>query len=143
MEHVLKTAVGVFIGGLAAAFAYEGITTIRMEIAAKKVVHAINQSAEESRRQSAIAQQAAAERAATDAQARAAAEQVERVRQAEMQRQIAAAQNAQLNNSAAKEEAWKRFYQPSDACRASWTGDCADAFIKAKRAFDAQYIPPR
>ena len=35
--------------------------------------------------------------------------------------------------------AWERFYQPSHECRRDATVECANAFIRAQRAFSEQY----
>jgi hypothetical protein len=41
-----------------------------------------------------------------------------------------------------KEAAWVRYYKPSPGCAAAGQSiDCSNEFIRAKRAFEAQYRP--
>lgn len=41
----------------------------------------------------------------------------------------------------AKAQAWEKFYQPSAFCREHATVECANLYIRARRAFDAQWPP--
>jgi hypothetical protein len=136
MDDVLKIATGVFLGGLAAIFAWEGIHVIALEVAAreaaKQMQAATQQAAEQSRLQ-----------AEATAKARAAADQAARTQQAQMQRQQADASAQAQAWKEARETAWKQFYQPSEACRVNWTGECANAFAKAKLDFQAIHGPDK
>lgn len=58
-------------------------------------------------------------------------------RQLEDQR-AAAAHAAHIAKTKDRDARWKRFYQPSPPCRSNpGTVDCANEFIRARRAFDA------
>lgn len=122
---VIKIALGVFIGGLLAAFAYEGIVAWRLEQAAKQVSQAL-------KNQQAVQDQSRLEQERLHQNRQLAAEQ---------QRQKAAAIHAErVAAEKRKEAAWLNFYQPSITCRADPSrGDCADAYIRAKKAFEATY----
>jgi preprotein translocase subunit SecF len=97
-----------------------------------------------------------------DAQARATAQAREQALQraqlrhqkakqeeAKRQLQLAQAQQVQsqmpthnqqgLEAQARKEAAWNKFYQPAPQCMHDATVQCANAFIRAKRTFEAQY----
>lgn len=126
---VLKIALGVFIGGLLAALAYTKIIALGVEYAAREATAAMDKElkamAEKNR------QQAEAQRLQREAQENARAEHA---------RQQAAAQQEALARSARKEAAFKRFYQPSRLCEIDpVTVPCVDAYLAAKRRFDAQY----
>ena len=136
MEIVFKTAVGVFIGGLAAALAFTEIQTVRIEIAAKKALSQIASEVEQASDRQAKAQQAEALR-----QAKIKADEWQRMQAAQ---NMAAQMEAQeLVSKRAEEAAWDRYYQPNAACKANWTGNCADDFIVAKRKFKEHYRPSR
>jgi hypothetical protein len=133
MDDVLKIAIGVFIGALAAAFTWEGIQTIRVEITLKRLAD----DAKRATQQMQATQQAqqATQQAMRDGQAR---DQQERQKQAQE-----AAQLQQLRKQD-KEDAWKRFFKPTESCvRDAIQGDCANAYIRAKTMFESQYQPTR
>lgn len=44
-----------------------------------------------------------------------------------------------LQREQAKAQAWEKFYQPSAFCREHATVECANLYIRARRAFDAQW----
>jgi hypothetical protein len=70
----------------------------------------------------------------------AAAESEARKQREEFARQQAAAEQAR-RATADTEDAWKRFYQPSAACReaqSAATVECVNEFVKAKREFQAR-----
>jgi len=130
LADLCKIAVGVFIGGLAAMFAYEGITAWRLEQAAKRATAELQRQAQQlqiqqhqqaQQREDAVRQEsarAAAERAANEDVARLIRERRER-----------------------KEAAWQRFFQPSSACRIdSATLPCANEHMAARKRFEAGYV---
>lgn len=91
--------------------------------------------------------------AATQQQAVAQAARVEAERLAE-QRRIAEGQRVAeqlkrqaLDRAEAKEQAWKRFYQKPVRCDDSrggtWSTECANEFIRAKRDFELRYAEGR
>ena len=126
---LVKIALGVFIGGLAAMFAYEGITAWRVEQAlikeANKVKQAQRKADEREAKEQADREQRSAERR-QQAQARHDAYQ--------------ASQALQRARAQRKESAWAAFYQPSQACTLDpTTASCANEFISARKRFEAQY----
>jgi hypothetical protein len=84
------------------------------------------ESAEKMRRR---LEAAAAEQQAEQARVTAAKAELE----AMAQRKAAEAAEA-ANRSAG----WEQFYKPNPSCRTSWTVDCANAYIRAKRRFEEQ-----
>jgi hypothetical protein len=87
---------------------------------------AAEEAAERARRASLVAD------AATEAQARQQREEIAR-RQAETQQTRQSTEDS--------EEAWKRFYRPSERCRGpamSTAVECVNEYIKAKREFQSR-----
>jgi hypothetical protein len=87
------------------------------------------------------------EQAKRDAQAREAMRQANLERQeaarlqviAQRQRADEAAQRAALEAADRKEKAWAKFYRKPTACNDAVTLECANANIRAKRAFEDKY----
>lgn len=122
---IAKIALGVFIGIMSANAAEEAIAKWRLEQASKQMLQELNAMKESERRaeQHRLQQQ-------KDQQDQQRRLQLERDLQRQ-QRDLAVKR---------KEQAWANFYQPSYTCRLdALRADCADAHIKAKRAFEAQY----
>ena len=74
-------------------------------------------------------------------EAEAAEQEAEQVRATAARAQLEAA--AQLKAAEAAEAArraasWDQFYRPNPSCKTSWTIDCANAYIRAKRRFEGQ-----
>ncbi len=127
---VVKTSLGVFIGGLAAMFAYEGINALRFEYAARQLVQQAQQQAQQ--------QQKAARAEALRQQQQQ--QQIQQQRQEEL-RAAKLLQRLERERRARKEAAWVAFYQPSASCRDDPVNAvCANEHISAKRRFDAQYV---
>ncbi|WP_311223464.1 MULTISPECIES: hypothetical protein [unclassified Acidovorax] len=127
---LVKIAMGVFIGGLAAMFAYEAITAWRVEQAAKRAVAELQRETDrirsQERQRAQQAEQAKREEAERTAQQRVADEQASRALRERRER---------------KEAAWQRFYQQSDSCRHdSATAPCANEYMAARKRFEASYI---
>lgn len=127
---LVKLSLGVFIGALAALFAYEAINAWRLEQAARQLVQQAEQQGKAARVQAARQQQQELEN---------------QRRQEEQQKAITMAdqlaQRLERERRARKDAAWNAFYQPSPACRAdAVTAACANEHIAAKRRFDAQYV---
>ena len=122
---VVKIALGVFIGAMAAVFTYEGVLAWRAEQAAKQVMQELK--AMEDKQQ--LANQQRLQR------------QKEQQDQHRKQRLEADWQRQQQELAAKrKEQAWASYYQPSYTCRVDPSrGDCADKHIRARKAFEAQY----
>lgn len=120
---LVKLSLGVFIGALAAMFAYETINVWRLERAARQLVQQAQQQEKASRAQAARQQQQREENQQAISMANELAQRLDRERRAR------------------KEAAWNSFYQPSPACRTdAVTAACANEHIAAKRIFDAQYL---
>ena len=92
--------------------------------------------AEQLARQEAVARDA-------ESRALAAAQAVQRERlqaaQLEQKKLLIAKLNTEVDQKLKRDRAWEHFYRPSLQCRADWTVDCANALIKARGAFAAQY----
>lgn len=129
MELILKIAVGVFIGSLAAIFAWEGIHVVAARYAVMEANEAMKQSIRDQRKRDAVL-----------SRQRADEEAAQRVRDAETERAAAAAGMERERARVAKDAAWKKFYRPSAACQADGsTMECANAFMRAKTQFEGTY----
>lgn len=127
---MLQIALGVFIGALAALFAYEGISAYRMKLAAQDAAKEMKAAVD---RKNAAAAQA---RNRLEQQRQQAQEQEERQRQAQ-QAMIAEHRERQ----ARKDAAFQRFYKPSSACQADpATVPCANEYMQAKKRFEDTYV---
>ena len=127
---ILKTALGVFIGALAALFAYEAINALRLEYAARQLVQNLEKEQKNARAQAARQQQQQQENEQQQHEAQQAARMADQL-----------AQRLERERSSRKQAAWTAFYQPSASCRAdAVTAACANEHIAAKRRFDAQYV---
>ncbi|MDR0204046.1 MAG: hypothetical protein LBJ40_18025 [Delftia acidovorans] len=122
---VIKIALGVFIGGLVAALAYEQILAWRVNEALKEV---------QAQTQRATAQIQRSQELAEQQRQRDREEQDEQRRQAlEQARQEGLRQER-------KNAAWERFYQPPEVCKVdSATMPCVNAYMAAKKRFELQY----
>ena len=91
-------------------------------------------------RERALAEQSA-EKLRRRREAEAAEQEAEQVRataaraQLEAAAQLKAAEAAEATRRAAS---WDQFYKPNPSCKTSWTIDCANAYIRAKRRFEEQ-----
>lgn len=133
METILKIAVGVFIGALAAAFTWEGVQTVQVEIALKQASDKMKQTAMEIDARNKAQQ--IAEQTQRDKNAR---EQQQRQQQAEETRQL------QSMRDDDKKAAFSRFFQPTPECqRDRAQAICANAYMKARTTFESQYQPTR
>lgn len=132
IERIAQIAVGVLIGNLLTAAFIWTVMSWTIRVAAEDAAAALNASVERVGREQ-------RERAA-QAQASLLASQR---READAQRAAEAAKRAQIERETAKELAWKRFYQKPAHCDesrgGSWTVDCANEFIRAKRDFEQRY----
>ena len=127
---MLQIALGVFIGALAALFAYEAISAYRMKLAAQDAAKEMKAAVD---RQNAAAAQA---RNRLEQQRQQAQDQEERQRQAQ-QAMIAEHRERQ----ARKDAAFQRFYKPSSACQADpATVPCANEYMQAKKRFEDNYV---
>lgn len=133
MDEVLKIALGVFIGALAAAFTWEGIQAVRLEIAMEQAKMKMQEEIKISK-----ARQAERDRAQYEEQQRNQREAEEA-----RQRQIELAQ-IEIQRKRDKEDAFKKFWQPTPSCKADPVqNECANSYIKAQTIFNSQYVPIR
>lgn len=124
----LHIAAGVCIGILAATFITWRIALVVADQAAKEAIEQMRRITEQSQRDTKAARLADEQEAA--ARQRQAAEQLSKQ---------AAAQQEKADAAARREEAWARFYRKPKECETSWTGECANDYIRAKRRFDELY----
>lgn len=122
---VAKIALGVFIGSMAAIFAYEGVLAWRAEQAARQLAQELK---------------------AMNDQQRQAQQQMLQQQKEEQRRQIRQElekdwQRQQVELAAKrKEAAWQSYYKPSPICRLdNVRADCANEHMRARRAFEAEY----
>lgn len=140
MERWQEIAVGIFVGGLALFFTYEGIQRYRINAALQQLNAEMKQAAEQSRVQIQAAQLAAQQKQAAQIERQRAQAEAQRTYAADMQRSIEAGKIQRLNDAEAKAVAWKNYYKPTAACVADPVQTvCANAHIIAKRTFEAQY----
>lgn len=130
LSDIIKIAIGVFIGGLAAAFTYEAILALRAEIALRKVQEEIKAQTDRIEKQDARRRQ-------VEAEARDAAE-----REAEQLRSARAlASRLETERQQRKDAAWAKFYQPSPNCKIDpGTTACANEHMIARKRFEGQYV---
>lgn len=122
LAHFFVITLAVFFGVLGANLALDQIRAYQVEVALKRAAHEAEQELK------AMKKAADLDRQMRDQAARSRL-------QAETQR-LASEREKRLR----KEQAWREFYQPSAECRRdSMTYGCADAHIRAKTAFEAQY----
>ncbi|MBV7453387.1 hypothetical protein KW843_02780 [Acidovorax sp. sif1233] len=127
---IIKIAIGVFIGGLAAAFTYEAILAYRAEMAIRKVQEEVKAQADRIEKQDARRRQAEAE--ALDA----AQLEADQLRSAK-----ALAQRLETERQQRKDAAWAKFYQPSPNCKIDpGTTPCANEHMVARKRFEGQYV---
>ena len=127
---IVKIALGVFIGGLAAAFTYEAILAYRAEAALRKVQENVKAETDRMNREAAARQQAETE--ARDAAAREA----DQLRSAR-----ALAQRLEAERQQRRDAAWAKFFHPSPSCKIDpGTTACANEHMAARKRFDSQYV---
>ena len=133
LTRLVVTALAVFIGGTAALVANDTIRAFRLEAAAIEAVTELNR---ELARQDKAAAQAEATRQAKQAAQKKAQEQAQFDQKMAQDR----ARQEALRQRRIKTEAFENFYKPSPACRAdSAQGPCADAYLRARNAFEKEW----
>lgn len=126
---VWQIAAGVCIGILAASVIQWVAVEARVRWELQQASIQLRGATERVQREQLQSQQAANDRAVAQREALAAAQ-----RQAEESKR-AAAQEIER-----KASAWQQFYRPSRGCgEAGQSVECANEFIRAKRAFEASY----
>lgn len=129
LGQIFAIAIGVFIGALAALYTWERIMEWRLERAANTAALQMRDSVKQidltNRRLALERQWELQKQEIAEMERKAAAVEVDRQRRAAAER---------------KEAAWQRFFRPSAACvHDSANIVCANAYMAAKKAFDAQY----
>ena len=131
MDITWKIAIGVGCGILGALFSYEAIQAQRAKAAVEQV-----------QRQWQAEQAAMAERSRQQADVARARAAAKANHEAAIQRNQAEERSRQSDAREAKERAWKQYFRPTEACqRDSTQVECANAYILAKREFEARYQP--
>lgn len=127
---VLKIFIGVFLGGLAAAFTYEAVVEWRIEQAAKKAMTEFQRQMDKTNADM-ERQRRAEEKARTQAEEEAA-----RKRSA-----LALVDRLERERKARKDAAWAQFYKPSPNCQVdSGTHACANEYMAARKRFESAYV---
>lgn len=122
---ILKIALGVFIGCMAAVFTYEGVLAWRIEQAMRKINAELN--AQE------VQQKQAQELRLQQQKERQDQQRKQDLEKDWQRQQLVLAQRR-------KEQAWAAYFQPTNVCRMDPSrGDCADLHIRARKAFELQY----
>lgn len=144
MNQYWKTGLAIFLGSLVGNYVWHHIQEARREEAIKAALVEMQRTMAESDRTGKELLQAAQLKQAKERAAEQQRQQVALQDQAATQRQMAEARIAANLRKQDKEDAWKRFFQQSESCKQnSLQGDCADAYIKAKAAFESQYQSTR
>lgn len=132
MPLFAHVALGVFLGLIAAAFVIWRVAAWRADAMVAEAAAAI------SRADASLAQ---AQRQTQEASAQQ--ELARRVQAASAQRAEELARQRLAEASARREAAWASFYRKTPACDesrgGSWTVDCANEFMRAKKKFSELY----
>jgi hypothetical protein len=126
------------LGLLAIASAVLVLASFSLERAVRQSREAAA-AAEQKEKQTVSAERAADERR-KHFTALAAVQEAERARVAAVRAEVEAAAKAKAAEASRQSAAWAQFYKPDPQCSTSWTVDCANAYIRAKRRF-AQQAP--
>jgi Skp family chaperone for outer membrane proteins len=139
LQFAIAVILGVLIATAIAAAYVKWNARVTAEANARATQEEIERIARERQEQLEAEQRAAAERQ------RAAAEEerarVEKLR--EEQRLAEEARRSQLNDTQRMEEAFAASYRKPPGCADAATLDCANHYIRAKRAFEVQYLRQR
>ncbi len=135
----VQIAMGVAAGIVFAAAVVLAFNEWRTRAAAEEAARVFQQLAtEQQRRQAAQAEAAARANAQREAVARERRQAI-----ANQQRTVENWKRSELDARNRKEKAWERFYRKPPRCDealgGSWTVDCANEYIRAKRAFQERY----
>lgn len=137
-SDVLKRALGIFLGGLLLWGAFHVYVRYTTRAVLEETGQALQQISANAQMQSQrIREQQQLRREQQEARRRAELEQ-------KANAQAAAARYAQERAEAErrKEEAWRRFYQPSEECLNTASVECGNAHIRARREFERTYGAP-
>jgi hypothetical protein len=130
-----KIVAAVFIGSLLASIVFWGFQEWRARQQAEMALEVLKRTAAAAEAESRKEQAAAAAR-----QARLRAEQSARqAAAAQEQRRANAARQAAIDYETAKAAAWSKAYKRPARCETQVDVECANDYIKAKRAFEAEW----
>ncbi len=139
LQFAIAVILGVLIATAVAAAYVKWNARVTAEANARATQEEIERIARERQEQLEAEQRAAAVR-----QRAAAAEERARIEKLrEDQRLAEEARRAQLSDTQRMEEAFAASYRKPPGCADAATLDCANHYIRAKRAFEAQYIRQR
>ena len=139
LTDVFKIALGVFIGGLLAAFAYTKYMAWEVEYSLRQATAEIQKQAKQQAERS--RKQADEERQRREAQVQQAVADSQKAAEVEMR-----AQQQQQQHDSEMRAAWSHIYRPSAACKADQTTlACANEHAAAHKRFTEIYgeLPPR
>ncbi len=139
LQFAIAVILGVLIATAIAAAYVKWNARVTAEANARATQEEIERIARERQEQLEAEQRAAAERQRTAAEEERA--RIEKLR--EEQRLAEEARRAQMNDTQRMEEAFAASYRKPPGCADAATLDCANHYIRAKRAFEAQYIRQR
>ncbi len=139
LQFAVAVILGVLIATAIAAAYVKWNARVTAEANARATQEEIERIAREREQQLEAEQRAAAER-----QRKAADEERQRIESArEAQRLADEAQRAMLSDAERLERAFAASYRKPPGCADSGTLECANHYIRARRAFEAQYLRER
>lgn len=134
-EQLLRAVTAVFALGIAAFFGFTYWSTDQQSQAQIQMQDAQARATAQAREQAMQRAQLLNQQAKQQEARRKLQQAQSQNRQIELQD----VQQQSLDAQRRKEAAWNKFYQPSPQCLRDATVECANAFIRAKRKFEAQY----
>jgi hypothetical protein len=135
LQFAIAVIIGVLVATAIAAVYVRWSARSATEASARATATEIDRIARENQQQLEATQQAAAERQRqADAEERARADKIR-----EQQRLAEESQRAAVGDAERKEKAWAAYYRKPPNCADAATLECANHYIRARRAFEAQY----
>jgi len=139
--HPLVFVFALVCGVMLAWFLEAGYMHMKKERALAAALVSATTAAREEEERAEEARLAALAEQSRRAEAQRAAEEAHLREVRQRQEAEDAARGAAQEEEQARAAAWAKFYRPSASCRDSVSVECANAYIRAKRAFEAQYKP--
>ena len=135
LQFAIAVIIGVLVATAIAAVYVRWSSRSATEANARATAAEIERIARENQQQLEAAQQAAAQRQRqAEAEERARAEKIR-----EQQRLTEESQRSAVGDAERKEKAWAAYYRKPPKCNDAATIECANHYIRARRAFEAQY----
>jgi hypothetical protein len=116
-----------------------GIAQWRSRVVLVTATAAANREAERAAEEASREDRAAVEHEATRRQQLQAQDEARRRELDERRQAEEVALNATRADEQARQRAWTEFYRPAPGCKDATTVECANAFIRARQAFDKRY----